>query len=270
MKQQRSTLSKKITGYSSMAASLLAISNIANAQIMYTDVNPDFVGTGNGASYDLDLNNDGTTDFQVNITSNGADVKLLINAIDNNAIAGTSSDPYKYPSLLQANDVIGDALTWVEGNYQTMATSGYFQNPYGNWFGATDAYMGLRIKVGTGDHYGWARFDVSEDGKTFTVKDYAYEATADASIAAGDAGNIGITPVNALGYKVFSANQSIHVQLKNDLSGDVTITNLLGQTIKSVEINSNVMAISMAGEESSIYLVTVRQNGEVFTQKVRL
>ncbi|MEO6168519.1 MAG: T9SS type A sorting domain-containing protein [Chitinophagales bacterium] len=268
MKQKTSTLSKKITGYSTMAASLLAISNIANGQIVYTDVTPDFVGTGNGASYDLDLNNDGTTDFQVNISSNGADVKLLINASDNNAIAGTSSDPYKYPSLLQANDIIGDALTWVEGNYQTMATSGYFGNPYGDWFGAVDGYMGLRIKVGNDDHYGWARFDVSEDGKTFTVKDYAYESTEDAPIAAGDAGSIGITPVNAIGYKVFAANQSIHLQLKNNLSGDVTITNLLGQRIKLVEINSNAMQINMSDQTPGIYMVTVRQNGEVFTQKV--
>lgn len=269
MKKETATLLKKISSYSSMAASLLAISNAANAQIVYKDIDPDFVGTGNGTSYDLDLNNDGTTDFQINLTSNGNAFKLLMNASDANAIAGTSSNPYKYPFVLGLNDVIDDGLTWVEGAYQTLATSGYFQNPYGEWFGATDGYLGVRLKMGISKFYGWIRMDVSEDGKTFTVKDFAYQSTADMEILAGDAGNVGITPVNAAGYTVFAANKNIHVQLPaNNLSGDVTITNLIGQTIKAADINASVMKINMADQTPGIYLVTVRQDGKVFTQKV--
>ncbi|HUM46583.1 MAG TPA: T9SS type A sorting domain-containing protein [Chitinophagales bacterium] len=273
MKQKTSTLSKKITGYSSMAASLLAISNLASAQIVYTDVNPDFADANNGAEYGLDLNNDATVDFKVTITSNGgAGVRMVAEVLNDNAIAGTynTAYPYIYPSALDLNDIIDENKTWNDGAPQTMASTGYFQGAYGEWFGASDKYMGLRLAVGTNVHYGWVRMDVAENGKSFVVKDYAYESTPDAAIAAGDAGSIGITPVNAAGYKVFAANQVVHVQLKNTLSGDVTITNLLGQIIKQVEISSNVMTLDMAGEAGSVYMVTVRQNGEVFTQKVVL
>ena len=81
MKKERSTLSKKITGYSSLAASLLTVSNLVNAQIVYTDVNPDNSQAGNGAEYDLDLNNDATVDFKITITSNGAAVKMAAEAL---------------------------------------------------------------------------------------------------------------------------------------------------------------------------------------------
>ena len=110
--------------------------------------------------------------------------------------------------------------------------------------------------------------DVSEDGKTFTIKDYAYESTADASINAGDAGSIGITPVNAAGYKVYAYNQQVNIELKNNLPGDITITNLMGQLVKQVEINASTMTIDLSDNAESVYMVTIRQDGAIFTQKV--
>jgi len=72
-----STLNKKIKGYSTLAGSLLAMANVADGQIVYTDI-ADVTVSGDGASYDLDLNNDGTVDYRINITSNGGTgVKML-------------------------------------------------------------------------------------------------------------------------------------------------------------------------------------------------
>lgn len=270
MKKERSTLSKKITGYSSLAASLLTVSNLVNAQIVYTDVNPDNSQAGNGAEYDLDLNNDATVDFKITITSNGAAVKMAAEALGDNAIAGTYSSPYIYPSAFALNEVIGDSRTWNSGAGQTLASSGYFQGAYGHWFAAVDKYMGLRLKVGTDNFYGWMRMDVAEDGKSFVIKDYAYESEDGTSITAGNTGNVGITPVNAAGIKVFAADQQVHVQLSNAEEGDVVFTNLVGQTLKAVKINSSEMTIDMADQPTGIYMVTVRQQGEVFTKKVAL
>ena len=269
MKKDTSTLTKKITGYSSLAASLLAISNLASAQIVYTDVNPDVTDSGNGAAYDLDLNNDATVDFRISITSNGAAAKLAAEAIGDNAIAGTYSDPYIYPSALAPGDMIGESKTWNSNiGGMTMASSGYFSGAYGEWFGATDKYLGLRIKVGTNEHYGWVRMDVTTDGKTFTIKDYAFESTPAVSIAAGDAGSIGITPVNANGYKIYAFNKQVTIELKNNLPGDITITNLMGQAVKQVQINSSAMSIDLSDLSEAVYLVTIRQDGNVFTQKI--
>ena len=130
--------------------------------------------------------------------------------------------------------------------------------------------MGLRLKVGTDNFYGWMRMDVAEDGKSFVIKDYAYESEDGTSITAGNTGNVGITPVNAAGIKVFAADQQVHIQLSNAAEGDVVFTNLVGQTLKAVKINSSEMTIDMADQPTGIYMVTIRQQGEVFTKKVAL
>lgn len=273
MKQKTYTLTKKITAYSSLAVSLLTISNLANGQIVYTDLNPDVAGSGNGAHYDLDLNNDGTVDFKINLSTNGGQgIKLVADPLGNNAIAGTyntTGAPYQYPSALDLNDIIGETLIWNEGAAQTMCSDGYgFQNPYGHWFGATDNYMGLLLKIGSGTHYGWMRMDVANDGKSFTVKDYAFESNSGTSIAAG-AGNVGITPVNANGYQIFAADQQIHVKAKPG-AGTITISNLVGQIIRQAEISASSMTVDMTDHAGSVVVVTIHQNGEVFTQKVML
>lgn len=273
MKKGATNLSKKFAAYSSMAASLLAISNVASAQVIYTDIVPDYAGAENGATYDLDLNNDGTVDFKINYTSNGPSFKLMINANSSNAIAGTYlNPPYKYPSVLEANAEIGAdfPFTWVTGNYQTLATSGYFGAPYGYWFGAVDGYMGLQLKSGSSEYYGWLRMDVAENGRSFIVKDYAFESTAGDSILAGNTGNVGIPTLFAAGYKIFAADQQVHIHMTEHAAGDITILNLLGKAVRSATINAQEMTIDLAGEPSGIYLVTIRQNGEVFTKKVMI
>lgn len=256
-----------------MAVSLFAVSNMANAQVTYTDIDPDYAGAENGATYDLDLNNDGIVDFKINYTSNGPSFKLMINANSSNAIAGTYlNPPYKYPSVLEANAEIGAdfPFTWVTGNYQTLATSGYFGAPYGYWFGAVDGYMGLRLKLGTSDYYGWLRMDVAENGRSFLVKDYAYESTPGDSILAGNTGNVGIGSFSESIYKIFAADQQVHVQVPQHTAGAITITNLLGSTVISIPINATEMTINLANQPAGIYLVSIFQDGETYTRKIRL
>jgi hypothetical protein len=268
MKKETSTLNKKVKGYSALAGSLLAMVQIADGQIVYTDVT-DTTVSGDGANYDLDLNNDGTSDFSFNITS-GAGVKLLGEALNDNAIAGTAASPYLYPYAMDANDVIGPDLQWNGGGTQTMASSGYFQNPYGNWFGETDKYLGLRLDMAGDNHYGWARLDVSDDGKTLTVKDYAYEATAETEIAAGATGTIGINSPAENAINVFTMEHQIYVQLNKGFNGLITVSNLVGQQIKAAEITGSMTTMNLNDQPAGVYLVTVDQDGALFTKKVTL
>ena len=60
------SLKKKIAGYSAMAVAVLARSNAADAQVIYTDINPDHEMQGWHSNYFLDLNNDGIDDFKFN------------------------------------------------------------------------------------------------------------------------------------------------------------------------------------------------------------
>jgi hypothetical protein len=271
MKNENSTLIKRLKSYSALAGSMLAMVNIASGQIIYTDVDPDVMGTDDGAHYDLDLNNDGTVDFNFHIKSDGAGaVKMSGAATSYNAIAGTYSSPYKYPSVFELDDVIDDGLTWVSGGTQTMASSGYYLNPYGNWFDQTDKYLGVRLNLSGNDHYGWVRLDVSADGHSFTVKDYAYESASATSILAGAGANVGVNEINENGFIVYAFEKQIHVQLKDNSNGKIIISNMLGQQIKLVEINSSLQTIEMSSSSVGIHLVTVYQNGTEVSKKVVL
>ena len=55
-------LQKRLGKYTAAAAALVGATG-ANAQIVYTDVNPDFAHPGNEIGYGLDLNNDANFDF---------------------------------------------------------------------------------------------------------------------------------------------------------------------------------------------------------------
>ncbi|MBA2423023.1 MAG: T9SS type A sorting domain-containing protein [Chitinophagales bacterium] len=265
-----STLNKKIKGYSTLAGSLLAMANVADGQIVYTDL-ADVTVSGDGASYDLDLNNDGTVDYRINITSNGGTgVKMLAEALGNNAIAGTAAAPYFYPYVMDLNDVIGPDLEWNGGANQTMAISGYYPDPYGNWFGEIDKYLGLRLDMGSDNHYGWARLDVSDDAKTLTVKDYAYESTAETEIMAGATGGVGVSPLVESEMNIFTMEHQIYVQLNNSENGLISVSNLVGQQVKAAEITGTTVSIDMKEQPAGIYLVSVNQNNERFTQKVTI
>jgi hypothetical protein len=59
-----STLDSKLKKYAALATGITAVAGATNAQVQYTDINPDHLVTGNGDSYSLDLNNDNVVDFE--------------------------------------------------------------------------------------------------------------------------------------------------------------------------------------------------------------
>ena len=68
------TLAEKLKSYSLLAGSIVATSFAAQAQIIYTDVNPDIeLGGSVPASYpevsthNIDMNNDGEVDFRITV-----------------------------------------------------------------------------------------------------------------------------------------------------------------------------------------------------------
>ena len=87
----------------------------ANAQIVYTDVNPDVTYNTNGGVYALDLNNDGITDFDITFTtatiSAGTNKYIRITPLGANKVGNDLS--YPYPSALSLNTLIDSgSFTW--------------------------------------------------------------------------------------------------------------------------------------------------------------
>lgn len=282
--KKNSTLSKKLKSYSALAGTVTAVVASANAQVVYTDVAPDVTVNGNQSAYALDLDNDGNADFlfvtvDTTISSVGVKRVAALPYQSGNAMAATTSAgpnaTYIYPLALAAGQTVDANMSWNSGSVQSMASQFVFSTgtgSFGNWIGATDKYLPLRFIMGGANHYGWARFDVASTSDQFTIKDYAYDGTAETAVVTG-AQSAGISNIHAIDLAIYSFENTINLAFATHeaANGIVTVTNVLGQEIKNVTINSQIMHIDMSDVVAGTYFVVVKQNnGIVATKKVSI
>ena len=220
MKKQL-TLSEKLKRYSLLTGGAMATALAGDAQIVYTDVVPDFVGSGD-MDYQIDLNNDGVVDFFLSrsedagaywegFCSGGGDI---ISSFSHKKLTGygnclscvlaeSAYDLSVYD--LNEYDDISDVQTWFIGGVMAAYSKeleiwsecatwsgdiGTWTNgspsSYGYWLGVVDKYVGVRIFKDDHFYYGWVRLTV--DSFSYTLKDYAYETIPDSAITAGNMG----------------------------------------------------------------------------------
>lgn len=271
---KNNTHKNRLKAYSALAGSIVLMGSQADAQIIYTDINPDSTTIIPGNFYNLDLDNDGTFDFSFNLnfgsTSSYTSQQVGVTPAGSNAIAGDTVGAYIYPFAFNSGDTVKSTLQFNVGSNQSMGSyfgAGY---SYGNWLGVTDKYIGLQFYIGTQIHYGWARLDVDSTASQFTIKDYAYNGTPNAFIFAGETG-VGITE-NALSSvtSIFSSNKNVIIRFLNELpiNTEVKIINALGQTIYNASVNEKEISIDLSKEKIGIYFVSISKEKIVFTKKV--
>ena len=278
--KNKSLISDKLKAYSALAASA-AIANSANAQIIYTDVNPDVTKSAHGDAYMLDLNNDATVDFILHnyiVSSSGLTLTSIYAEIQNqNAIAGPVTSSYPLPFALNNGDMISASTTpWNDTtinngfDYLTLMVSPPYNIAMGNWQNTTDKYLPLRIKISGQDHYGWVRLSSTATTTTsvFTVKDYAYNSVANSGITAGQM-PAGINENNLSAAKIYAYNNNITVDLGNEIKaeGNIIVTNILGEQVYYQNI-SNSKTQFILNAASGVYLVTINNEGNTITKKV--
>ncbi len=264
----KSTLlqNKKLKAYSALACSVVAIGNAANAQIVYTDITPDYTGTSAATSiYQLNLNNDALTDFLIGTAQSSGGARVAANAVTTGRIGGSSSC-----LALNANAPINNTAITSWSSSATLASWGT-TGVYGNWGNVTNKYLPLKIVIAGQDRFGWARLDVSGSASSasFTIKDYAYDSTA-TSINAGQQ-IAGFSNQNLLfnTITIRTGNKTLHLDIKNNeaLIGTVKVFNLLGEELKSSSIQNNEVVIGMDDCTTGIYLANITANGSTVTKK---
>jgi len=215
MKKTRPNVSAKLKAYSAMAASVLAAGSM-DADVIYTDIEPDIVFDSHADIYSIDINSDGQNDFAFFMGTNtypGVFMGVIPYGYAGSINAWTgSSGAYNYPIVNLAGSIISSDKSWqpYNGYFMTMASVSYlFVGPYGNWFDIADGYLGLRINVGEDQHYAWARLDASADGFTFTLKDMAYNDIVDEGICAGDMAGPADDCISALAVPTWIGNMDI-------------------------------------------------------------
>ena len=198
--QLNDALEKRLLGYTLAATAsslaVLALAQLGEAEVVYTPANQSIWANGGV----LDLNNDGTVDFRFRpqtFTSHttcaigGGYGLYIVPAVPSNAIRGASSalpssilvgqNPQKFrqgaPGFMAGFGVIRWICTSRPPSYDIVG-------PFAN---TADRYLGLQFSVNGEIHYGWARFNVTDSGKSISaiLTGYAYETTPNAPIFTG-------------------------------------------------------------------------------------
>jgi|GEM_PF-302030 len=296
---------KKLASYSALAGAFVLANTGANAQVAYTDVNPDETYSGDGEFYELDLNGDGDVDFMFKVADftypgffySIADPTVtwagLIKNVRiysyNGSVGGESgSSGSLLPYALNAGaDINSDMQFNTSASYgnQIMAFyvgvidypgvgSTYAFVTAGNWPGKDEKFIALKLKDGGDDFYGWARLSVDDGSGEFTIFDYAYKTTADASIEAGEVAGVAIhTVIQNNQMSAYGYGNTINIVV-NDLKSTgakVKVFNIEGQVVYQNELNFSGMQITLNNAASGAYTVqVVTEENAVFTRTVNI
>jgi hypothetical protein len=181
--------------------SALALAGRSEAKIVYTPVN---VRLG---QYSLDVNNDGITDFTLQLQSSikhdecgGWDISDFLSDVAAKG-NGVVRDGGGFAAVLGRGAEIGSsqkftspqemAYVWQEYEFYMGRPCHLYAGEQGDWLNVTNGYLGLEFQTKGKTHYGWARLSVqSSDGfddvhMQATLTGYAYETIAGKSIKAG-------------------------------------------------------------------------------------
>lgn len=213
---------KKLLGLSAAATAFLALPAGTQAQIAYTNFDPDIVldpdtdpwPHSEDLYYNLDMNLDGDIDFYFRafasvsysgwLTSNYYMNQQWMWPNDLQAFAGTLPEPWYYnASVMDYGMLINNDLNWVEDNLpagnKTAQLKKYYHTPgtvvdNGNWGGENGKFVAVRLRTPGQKFYGWVRISVSPLGDSLTIHDFAYNTVSNAPITAGETGLVCAPP----------------------------------------------------------------------------
>ena len=285
MKKQ--DFNQRLKAYSALSSGVL-LASVAGAQIVYTDVSPDVTINSTNSHYDGDMNNNSTPDFRImhqpinsTFTTVGgmpitayATGDAIVAIAGNNGIVGSTGSlygiTYYAPSVLNLNAPINSTANWQTNtaSYGThtlgadlfIETAGGFvtmSESIGNWLGETNKYLGVKFSIGANTHYGWIRLDVALDATSAVIKDFAYDATPDAPILAGDMITTSIPELGEILFWKQQNNISLNFGDIEFQNAEISIYNTLGQVVKSENTSEKNTNISTDDLNSGLYIVSV-------------
>lgn len=275
---------KKLKLYSSLAGTSILSIGTTNADIIYSDLSPDSIATGNNNAtseyFFVDLDNDGINDFQVGMynaqtsasrtnTWNGvwaSGINTSTMATGKNAIAysGTSFST-NIQSALTTGDIIGASKNFYY--YGVLGVQSYYSNggggygSFGNFANQGDKYLGLQFYIGGNLHYGWAQVSVNASNLGYKLMDYAYQDCPNFPIKAGATSGTsyltksinvtGCDSVDVLGTKYFN-------------STTIYDTINVGVNCDSVDIYNITINYSASGSQDLANCDSVVYNGSTY------
>jgi len=214
-------------------------------------------------------------------------------------VSTTVTNTWFLPQVFGKGSYIGDSIgltstdksTWLSYATATLAW-GYTTKPsssWAQWGGKENKYLGLRIAAWNVDslgedvysqHFGWVYMSVGVDGKSYTVKAWAYNETpgepavTDITQVEFDKPCTNITAAEGKAIhrnvSIYSHERNVHVGMKgiNQPKGTISIYNVNGQLMQSQPIKGHTNNVRLKGGQSGLFVVKVDVNGGSKTQKV--
>lgn len=283
---------KKMMQYATSAAAFLSI-NQAGAAIVYTDLDPDQVIGGEGAEFALDMNNDGSDDFNFSIYSfSGVGTYY--------GLSFTYGVKVAFASALNGNEFMGDVVSYsgYSGVYAPILAAGeginsednfaggaaslalnvqisvlgfpYYSYAAGNWLDADNGFMGVRLNIDKDRYYGWIRLSVSDDASTITIHDYAYQNTANEAIFTGQTATNIQTPGIADAV-VFTSGDQLTINLPAAVTGaQGSVYDLSGKLVMALGTLNGTQTISCGQLASGNYVVRLQTATGTYNKQVHL
>jgi len=248
-------LSNHLVKYSALSASLVGLAQL-NGQVDYT---PNINETSPGW-YFLDLNDDGINDFRIGgglyynyiVISDAASYLP-----DGNSFLGELFN-YAYPFALNIDDLIGPTQSQWFSHHSRFGSLNYNSCNYvnSNWCGVTDKFLGLRFKIGSDTHYGWARLDVDYSAANWIIKDFAYEQTQGVGITAG-AGLLGLDENIFSEIKIVALNKSVAL-FNLPQNTNYKLFTITGQSVLDGKTDNDTYVIDANTLSSGIYIIELK------------
>jgi hypothetical protein len=239
------------------------------AQINYTDVVPDSTVQATImtqlASFYIDLDHDGTVDFELRHFNPGVGneaVELHGEVIGTREVLVDSSD---HARVISEGDTIDpNATQWGNDMYGVLNAA---------WYGPGDKYFGFRfIKAGQW-HYAWVRVTIPTDHLSFTIKDYAYHSLPNTLLLAGEGSNttglnkqqlrnendVRIHPNPFHSLATLQHSFSLH-------NATLQLFNCQGENVKTIQhIAANKVLLDRKGLDAGVYFYLISEEGRKIT-----
>lgn len=282
----------KLAAFIPILIGMFSIS-VASSQIVYTDVNPDVVvGCSGNPCYnfcELDLNNDGITDFKFDESvSTGAHCASTF-FYRNRYVSVVPLNQNKVTALrLTAKQTIDASNSWSTSSLfltRINVTCDEEGTPHithsGDWSDQLDyGYLALTLQTNAGLFYGWVHLKIEEalTSPRLTIFDYAYNSNPNQSILSGEGSPLSVkspflkqglivypNPFEDVTQIAFTADKSEKISLN--------IYDLEGRLVKTLEDNvisgeNHLIVCNAEKLTGGIYLLQLGSSG--FQKTIKL
>ncbi|MFL2571491.1 MAG: T9SS type A sorting domain-containing protein [Parvicellaceae bacterium] len=259
----------------------------AKSQVIYTDVNPNLTLQAlNSDSYAVDFNNDSNIDVviyesEVDTNLNGFLLTFIggvVNTLGASELVGTDSLIFGanilFVDTIGVGELIDGSLGYINSNMPSVfagagirVTATALNTALGEFEANKDGFIGVKFAIAGATHFGWIRVSAAADCYSLIIKDFAYEATPNTGIVAGDYGGSGFVAVKDqflnLDYKV--TNNILYISGYQYTDNQVlNLTNVIGQELINRKVENESEAIDLSKIPTGFYLVHLfSTNGSV-------